>query len=104
MQSSNTRRQRVCPASRRARTLSSDAEFFPGLEKHFSLGFQINAERTATGLPPGSLMWAGLANTFFWIDPTKNIGGVYLTQVLPFADTKSAPLFLEFQKAVYQSL
>jgi methyl acetate hydrolase len=85
-------------------SLSNDAEFFPGLEKHFSLGFQINAERAATGLPPGSLMWAGLANTFFWIDPTKNVGGVYLTQVLPFADTKSAPLFLEFQKAVYQSI
>jgi methyl acetate hydrolase len=85
-------------------SLSNDAEFFPGLEKHFSLGFQINAERAATGLPPGSLMWAGLANTFVWSDPTKNVGGVYLTQVLPFADTKSAPLFLEFQKAVYQSI
>ena len=49
-------------------------------------------------------MWAGLANTFFWIDPTKNVGGVYLTQVFPFVDTKSVPLFLDFQKAVYQSI
>ncbi len=84
--------------------LSNDAEFFPGLEKHFGFGFQINAERAPTGLLAGGLMWAGLANTFFWIDPTKQVGGVYLTQVLPFADTKSVPLFLDFQKAVYQSI
>jgi methyl acetate hydrolase len=85
-------------------SVTNDAEFFPGLEKHFGLGFQINAERAPTGLSPGSLMWAGLANTFYWIDPTQNVGGVYLTQVLPFADTKSAPLFGQFQRAVYQSI
>ena len=84
--------------------LSNDAEFFPGLEKHFGLGFQINAERAPTGLSAGSLMWAGLANTYFWIDPTKSVGGVYLTQVLPFADTRSVPLFMDFQKGVYQSI
>jgi len=84
--------------------LSNDAEFFPGLEKHFGFGFQINAEHAPTGQSAGSLMWGGLANTYFWIDPTKNVGGVYLTQVLPFVDTKSVPLFLDFQKAVYQSI
>ncbi|HTT12425.1 MAG TPA: serine hydrolase domain-containing protein [Burkholderiaceae bacterium] len=84
--------------------LSNDAEFFPGVEKHYTFGFQINAERAPTGQSANSLMWAGLANSFFWIDPTQNLGGVYLTQVLPFVDVKSAPLFLEFQRAVYQSL
>jgi hypothetical protein len=29
---------------------------------------------------------------------------VYLTQLFPFADRKSLPLFLEFEKAVYRSL
>jgi len=84
--------------------LSNDAEFFPGLEKHYTFGFQINAERAPTGLSANSLMWAGLANSFYWIDPAKNLGGVYLTQVLPFVDTKAAPLFLDFQKAVYESI
>ena len=32
------------------------------------------------------------------------IPGVYLTQVLPFADEKSLPLFYAFEKAVYQSM
>jgi CubicO group peptidase (beta-lactamase class C family) len=45
----------------------------------------------------------GLASTFFWIDPANGVGGVYLSQVLPFVDVRSAPLFLEFQKAACQA-
>jgi CubicO group peptidase (beta-lactamase class C family) len=95
---------RVTPLKTAMPPLSNDAEFFPGLEKHYGYGFQINTERAPTGLSAGSLMWAGLANSFYWIDPSKNVGGVYLTQVLPFVDVKAAPLFLEFQKAVYESI
>lgn len=95
---------RVTPLRTAIPQLSNDAEFFPGLEKHYTFGFQINAERAPTGMSAGSLMWAGLANSYYWIDPAQGIGGVYLTQVLPFADVKSVPLFLDFQKAVYQSI
>ena len=95
---------RVTPLRSAMPPLSNDAEFFPGLEKHYGYGFQVNAERAPTGLSAGSLMWAGMANSFYWIDPAKNIGGVYLTQILPFADVKSAPMFMDFQKAVYQSM
>lgn len=84
--------------------LSHDAEFFPGMPKSWGLSFMINMEPAPTGRSAGSLAWAGLANSFFWIDPTKGIGGVYLTQVLPFADHKALPLFLEFETAVYRSL
>ena len=51
---------------------------------------------------PGSLAWAGLANTYFWIDQTKGVGGVYMTQVLPFVDRNALPLFFAFEKTVYQ--
>jgi CubicO group peptidase (beta-lactamase class C family) len=81
---------------------SHDAEFFPGMPKSWGLAFQRNEANAPTGLPAGSLMWAGLANTFYWIDPSSGIGGVYLSQVLPFVDVKALPLFLEFQKAAYQ--
>jgi methyl acetate hydrolase len=84
-----------------APSLSNDAEFFPGVPKTWGLSFQINAEKAPTGRPAGGLMWAGLANTYFWIDPATGIGGVYLTQVLPFADKKSLPLYYEFEKAFY---
>ncbi|MDA8109423.1 MAG: serine hydrolase [Betaproteobacteria bacterium] len=82
--------------------LSHDAEFFPGMPKSWGLAFQRSEARSPTGMPPGTLMWAGLANTFYWIDPTSGIGGVYASQVLPFVDVKAATPYLDFQAAVYQ--
>jgi CubicO group peptidase (beta-lactamase class C family) len=84
--------------------LTNDAEFFPGLEKSWGLSFQINEQKAPTGRPAGGLMWAGLANTYYWIDRQSGIGGVYLSQILPFADKKSLPLYYEFESAVYHSL
>ena len=83
---------------------SNDAEFFPGVAKTWGLGFMINEDLAPTGRAAGSLAWAGLSNCYFWIDPARNAGGVYLTQILPFADTKALPMFLEFEKLVYQFL
>jgi CubicO group peptidase (beta-lactamase class C family) len=84
--------------------LSHDAEFFPGMPKSWGLSFMINEETAPTGRPAGSLAWAGLANTFFWIDPKTGVGGVYLSQVLPFVDSRTLSLFYGFEKTVYQSL
>jgi CubicO group peptidase (beta-lactamase class C family) len=82
---------------------SLDAEFFPGLPKSWGLSFMINDEQAPTGRPAGSLAWAGIQNTFFWIDPKTGIGGVYMTQILPFVDEKALASFYEFETAVYQS-
>ena len=38
----------------------------------------------------------------YWIDPARGLGGVYATQILPFADPKALSLFHEFERAVYQ--
>lgn len=84
--------------------VSNDAEFFPGMSKGWGLSFMINDEEAPTGRSAGSLAWAGLANTYYWIDLKRGIGGVYATQIFPFGDTRSLPLFLEFEKAVYQGL
>lgn len=81
--------------------LSNDAEFFPGITKQWGLSFLINNEEAPTGRSPGSLCWAGLPNTYYWIDRKKRLGGVYMTQILPFADVKSLPLFHAFESAVY---
>ena len=83
--------------------LSNDVDVFPGIPKKWGLSFLINTERAPTGRSAGSLAWAGLANTYFWIDPAKGLGGVYLSQVLPFADAKSLPLFGAFETAVYKN-
>jgi methyl acetate hydrolase len=92
---------RVTQLKTAAPPLSNDAEFFPGMPKTWGLSFQINTEKAPTGRPAGGLMWAGLANTYFWIDPSTGVGGVYLSQVLPFADKKSLPLYCAFESAIY---
>ena len=52
----------------------------------------------------GLLAWAGLANTYYWIDPAHNVGGVILMQLFPFADKKALDLFSGFERAVYERL
>jgi CubicO group peptidase (beta-lactamase class C family) len=94
-------KSRVCLLKTAAPPLSNDAEFFPGISKSWGLSFMINDEPAPTGRSAGSLAWAGLANTYYWIDQKKGVGGVYATQILPFADTKSLPLFYAFESAVY---
>lgn len=83
---------------------SNDAEFFPGMTKKWGLGFMISTEAAPSGRSAGSLAWAGLGNTYFWIDQERGIAGVILMQVLPFADAKSLTLFEQFERAVYAAL
>ncbi len=63
----------------------------------------INLKRAPTGRSPGSLFWAGLSNSYFWIDPARNIAGIYSTQIFPFVDELSLPLYLDFEKAAYDA-
>jgi len=83
---------------------SNDAEFFPGTVKKWGLGFMISTAQVPGGRSPGSLTWAGLGNTYFWIDPAKEIAGVILMQLIPFADPKALALFDNFEKAVCAAL
>jgi methyl acetate hydrolase len=84
--------------------LSHDAEFFPGMPKKWSTGFMISTEPVLGGRSAGSLAWAGLGNTYFWIDPANGIAGVILMQLLPFADPKALSVLDDFEKAVYAAL
>jgi CubicO group peptidase (beta-lactamase class C family) len=80
---------------------SNDAEFFPGMVKKWGLGYLITTEDAPTGRSAGSVCWAGLANTFFWIDPSKRVAGLILTQILPFVDGAVMRLFDQYERAVY---
>lgn len=81
-----------------------DADFFPGMKQKWGLSFLINTEKTPQGRSAGSLAWAGLGNTYYWIDPVKRVTGVLFTQILPFFDPKTIALFRAFETAVYQSI
>ncbi|MCM5571422.1 beta-lactamase family protein [Burkholderiaceae bacterium FT117] len=94
----------VQPLLTRVPSLSNDAEFFPGLSKGWGLSFMINRAQAPTGRPAGSLAWAGLSNCYYWIDPANGIAGVFVSQLLPFADRLALPRFLAFEKAVYDAM
>ncbi len=81
---------------------SNDVTFVDGME--WGLSFMINPAPLATGRSAGSLAWAGLANSYYWIDPAKGIAGVFATQILPFADIKALPLFQAFETEVYATV
>ena len=84
--------------------LSNDIELLPGISLKWGLSFLINAQQLPTGRSPGSLAWAGLANTHFWIDRTRRVSGVFLSQVFPFYDHTTIDLLGKFETEVYRAL
>jgi CubicO group peptidase (beta-lactamase class C family) len=84
--------------------VSYDANFFPGMVQKWGLTFDINTEPGPNGRSAGSLCWAGVFNTFFWVDPNKKVTGTYFTQILPFADPTSLKLYGEFERGIYDAL
>lgn len=78
---------------------TNDVDFVDGMK--WGLSFLINPEPMPGGRSAGSLAWAGLANSYYWIDPVRKLAGVYATQVLPFYDAKAVAAFTAFESAVY---
>jgi len=87
-----------------AAVYTNDVDLYPGMVKKWGLSFMINTALTPEGRSPGSLFWAGLANTYFWIDPARDVAGVILMQVLPFADEDCLEAFAAFERGVYAGL
>lgn len=52
----------------------------------------------------GSLTWAGLMNTHYWVDPSSGIAAVLFSQHLPFIEPRFLRVFEAFEKAVYREL
>ena len=83
---------------------TNHVDLYPDMVKKWGLSFMINTAMTPEGRSAGSLAWAGLANTYFWIDPTRNVSGVILMQLLPFADANCLNAFAGFERGVYAGL
>ena len=66
------------------------------------LGFLITTNQVPGKRSPGSLSWGGINNTFFWIDPSRGIGGVIMMQYLPFADARALVTYDAFERGAYQ--
>jgi CubicO group peptidase (beta-lactamase class C family) len=71
----------------------------------FGLGFQLTAAHDDAFMrSEGSMSWAGIFNTEFWIDPARGVGGVLLMQYLPFYDAAAIETLQGFERRVYEGL
>jgi methyl acetate hydrolase len=84
--------------------LSNDVDFFPGVPLRWGFGHMINLTPGPNGRSAGSMTWAGLLNTYYWIDPQKRVAAVFMTQVLPFADKPALALYRRFERRVYDAV
>src|SRR5579871_2328283 len=82
---------------------SSEVDLHPGFEDKWGLGFLINTTAYNGGRSAGSLAWAGVANTFYWIDPKRSLCAVIMMQFLPFVDKEAVGLLGDFERAVYST-
>ena len=70
----------------------------------WGLGFQLAAEKLPNRRTPGSGTWAGIFNTHFFIDPSREFGVVVMMQTLPFYDDASMKVYSGVEEAVYKNL
>jgi CubicO group peptidase (beta-lactamase class C family) len=81
---------------------AKDQAVIPGGLDKFGLGFALNSGTAGGGRGPNSMAWAGIYNTFFWIDREKKVCAVLMTQMLPGMDDGPAKLLADFERAVYE--
>jgi CubicO group peptidase (beta-lactamase class C family) len=83
---------------------SNSFDMYPGMEHKWGLSFDINSMPGPNGRSAGSVGWAGLLNSYFWLDPVKQVAGAMFTQVLPFYDQRIVGLLGEFERNLYGGL
>ena len=84
--------------------LTNDVDLFPGQAVRWGLGYMLTPGPGPDGRSPGSVTWAGIFNTYYWLDPVKRVAGVIMTQVLPFADPQVLGVLGAFERELYAAL
>ncbi|MEQ1498537.1 MAG: serine hydrolase domain-containing protein [Novosphingobium sp.] len=81
--------------------LAQPYDTFPDQHTGWGLGFLINPETGPNGRSPGSLAWAGIFNSYYWIDPAAGLGGVMMSQLSPFGDPGALACFGALERMAY---
>lgn len=84
--------------------LAAPYDTLPDQHTGWGLGFLINPERGPNGRSPGSLAWAGIFNSYYWIDPAAGLGGVFMSQLQPFGDPGALACFGALERMAYADL
>lgn len=67
----------------------------------WGISWLMNRDAGPNGRGAGSPAWAGLFNSYYWVDPAAMTAGVWMTQLLPFEDPDALAVFGAFERAVY---
>jgi CubicO group peptidase (beta-lactamase class C family) len=69
----------------------------------FGLGWATTIDPRRAQMPgnPGDAFWSGMANTFFWCDPSEDLSCVFMTQILP---SNTYPLQRQIKTLVYRAI
>ncbi|MGA3247608.1 MAG: serine hydrolase domain-containing protein [Paraburkholderia sp.] len=70
----------------------------------WGLGFCLTLADLPGMRSSGTADWAGIFNTYYWIDRAKGVGGVLMTQILPFFDMPVVETLIGFEAAVYEQV
>jgi CubicO group peptidase (beta-lactamase class C family) len=81
--------------------LAAPYDTFPNQHTGWGLGFLINPEQGPNGRSPGSLAWAGIFNSYYWIDLAAGVGGVFMSQLSPFGDPGALACFGALERQAY---
>lgn len=81
--------------------LSNDVPASP-VPQGWGLGFHLTLADVPGMRSDGTGDWAGVFNTYYWIDHRRGIGAVLMTQVLPFFDFPFIETLIGFEAAVYE--
>ncbi|MDE2435976.1 MAG: beta-lactamase family protein [Sphingomonadales bacterium] len=73
----------------------------PDQHTGWGLGFLINPQAGPNGRSPGSQHWAGIFNSYYWFDPAKGVGGVFMSQLAPFGDSGALAAFGALERMAY---
>jgi len=91
----------VKPCATQMPALSHDLDVGFGSPATWGLGLLLHTAGTVNGRSAGSGSWAGLFNSYFWIDRERGLFGIFATQVLPFLDPKAVATLTAFERAIY---
>ncbi|MBV8337592.1 MAG: beta-lactamase family protein [Alphaproteobacteria bacterium] len=80
------------------REITNDVDLFPGSRLCWGLGYLVHLEAGPNGRSAGTVSWAGLRNSYYWVDPAKRVIGLIMTQLLPFADPQVLALYRAFER------
>ena len=81
--------------------VSNDADLAFGASATFGLGLLIHPEGLPGGRRANTGSWAGLFNTYYWVDREADLYGIFGTQILPFYDAATISTLTSFEQAVY---